>query len=95
MYFLIPETKGHTLEETGHLFGDDVHVAHFWYGASEEEKAKIERQALEDTKGLGCEGEECSGYGRQRNHHAERKCCPGVSCRHFYVELTLCEALAR
>jgi hypothetical protein len=51
MYFLFPETKGRTLEEIGHLFGDDLHVAHNWYGASEEEKAKIELQALEDTKG--------------------------------------------
>ena len=51
MYFLFPETKGRTLEEIGHVFGDDVHVAHNWYEASEDEKAKIEQQALEETKG--------------------------------------------
>jgi hypothetical protein len=51
IYFLFPETKGRTLEEIGHVFGDDMHVAHNWYEASEEEKAKIEQQALDETKG--------------------------------------------
>ncbi|ETI28370.1 hypothetical protein G647_00819 [Cladophialophora carrionii CBS 160.54] len=51
MYFLFPETKGRTLEEIGHVFGDDMHVAHNWYEATEEEKATIEQQALEETKG--------------------------------------------
>jgi hypothetical protein len=51
MYFLFPETKGRTLEEIGHVFGDDVHVAHNWYSATEEEKMKIEQMALKETEG--------------------------------------------
>ena len=51
MYFLFPETKGRTLEEIGHVFGDDVHVATQWYGASEDEKQKIDQQALKETDG--------------------------------------------
>jgi MFS family permease len=51
IYLFFPETKGRTLEEIGHVFGDDVHVAHNWYNASEDEKAKLEMQALEETKG--------------------------------------------
>lgn len=51
IYFLFPETKGRTLEEIGDLFGDDSHVASHWYGASEEERAKIEEQALRETEG--------------------------------------------
>lgn len=51
MYFLFPETKGRTLEEIGHVFGDDVHVATQWYGASDDDKQKIEAQALRETEG--------------------------------------------
>jgi len=40
--------KGRTLEEIGTLFGDD-HVASHWYGISEEERAKIDQDALKLT----------------------------------------------
>jgi len=48
MYFLFPETKGRTLEEIGTLFGDE-HIASHWYGISEEERAKIDQDALKLT----------------------------------------------
>ncbi|KIY01482.1 uncharacterized protein Z520_03034 [Fonsecaea multimorphosa CBS 102226] len=51
IYLFFPETKGRTLEEIGHVFGDDMHVATQWYDASDEEKRKIEEQALRDTEG--------------------------------------------
>ncbi|OQV04609.1 hypothetical protein CLAIMM_09464 [Cladophialophora immunda] len=51
IYLFFPETKGRTLEEIGHVFGDDMHVATQWYDASEEEKRKIEEQALKETEG--------------------------------------------
>jgi hypothetical protein len=40
-----PETKGRTLEEIGALFGD-THIASRWYGMSEEEKARVAREAV-------------------------------------------------
>ncbi|EXJ70257.1 uncharacterized protein A1O5_06325 [Cladophialophora psammophila CBS 110553] len=51
IYLFFPETKGRTLEEIGYLFGDDMHVATQWYDASEDEKRKIEEQALKETEG--------------------------------------------
>jgi sugar porter (SP) family MFS transporter len=48
IYFLFPETKGRTLEEIGALFGDE-HVASVWYGASEEQRAKIAREAMREA----------------------------------------------
>jgi hypothetical protein len=47
IYFLFPETKQRTLEEIGEIFGDKV-AAHY-YGASEEERAEIKRNALKMT----------------------------------------------
>ncbi|EXJ65474.1 hypothetical protein A1O7_01815 [Cladophialophora yegresii CBS 114405] len=51
VYFLFPETKGRTLEEIGHVFGDDLTVAHQWYSATAEEKEEMARQALRETEG--------------------------------------------
>jgi hypothetical protein len=47
IYFLFPETKQRTLEEIGEIFGDKV-AAHY-YGASEEERAEIKKNALKMT----------------------------------------------
>lgn len=47
IYFLFPETKQRTLEEIGEIFGDKI-AAHY-YGASEEERAEIKRNALKMT----------------------------------------------
>lgn len=45
----IVQTKRRTLEEIGEIFGDK-HVAAHWYGISEEEKAKIAREAMRVTE---------------------------------------------
>jgi hypothetical protein len=47
IYLLFPETKQRSLEEIGEIFGDKV-AAHY-YGASEEERAEIKRNALKMT----------------------------------------------
>jgi hypothetical protein len=65
MYFLFPETKGRTLEEIGHVFGDDVHVAHNWYSATEDEKMKIEQMALKETEGGRLPGKTVNGHASQ------------------------------
>jgi MFS family permease len=53
IYFLFPETKGRTLEEIGALFGD-THIASHWYDLTQEEKDKLQDEAL---RGLGGEKE--------------------------------------
>ena len=49
IYFLFPETKGRTLEEIGKLFGD-THIAHQWYGISEEERHRIAEEAAKEME---------------------------------------------
>ena len=49
IYFMFPETKGRTLEEIGEIFGDKHVVAH-WYGISEDEKRRLEHQAMNITE---------------------------------------------
>lgn len=47
--FLFPETKGRTLEEIGALFGDEARIASRWYDATDEQREKLEEQAMHET----------------------------------------------
>lgn len=58
IYFCFPETKGRTLEEIGELFGDGDRVAAHWYHTTEEERAKIAEEALQDMKPSGSASDE-------------------------------------
>lgn len=48
VYFFCPETKNRSLEDINALFGEQVAIR--FYGASEEEKAELEKAALEDEE---------------------------------------------
>ena len=48
VYFMCPETKGRSLEDINAQFGEKVAI-HF-YGATEEEKAEMEKAAVEDEE---------------------------------------------
>jgi hypothetical protein len=50
IYFLFPETKGRTLEEIGALFGDE-HIASHWYDLTQEEKDRLQDEALRGLEG--------------------------------------------
>lgn len=70
------ETKGRTLEEIGSLFGDE-HIASHWYGISEEERAEIERNALQMTKSGHLPGDQAPEVGMKKEdsqmEHVEEK----------------------
>lgn len=48
VYFFCPETKNRSLEDINALFGEQVAIR--FYGATEEEKAELEKAALEDEE---------------------------------------------
>lgn len=48
VYFFCPETKNRSLEDINALFGEQVAIR--FYGASEEERAELEKAALEDEE---------------------------------------------
>ena len=48
VYFMCPETKARSLEDINAQFGDSVAI-HF-YGASEAEKAELEKAAMQDEE---------------------------------------------
>lgn len=48
VYFMCPETKGRSLEDINAQFGEQVAI-HF-YGATEEEKAQLEKAAMRDEE---------------------------------------------
>jgi Sugar (and other) transporter len=48
VYFMCPETKGRSLEDINAQFGEKVAI-HF-YGATEEEKAELEKAAIRDEE---------------------------------------------
>lgn len=44
VYFMCPETKGRSLEDINAQFGEQVAI--HYYGASEQEKAELEEEAM-------------------------------------------------
>ncbi|KAF2104643.1 MFS transporter [Rhizodiscina lignyota] len=68
IYFLFPETKGRTLEEIGALFGD-THIAHQWYGISEEERHRLAEEA---AKQMEIEPDDICGVNSVRRKYAAR-----------------------
>lgn len=48
VYFMCPETKGRSLEDINAQFGEQVAI-HF-YGATEEEKAELDKAAIRDEE---------------------------------------------
>ena len=48
VFFFCPETKNKSLEDINALFGDQVAIR--FYGATEEEKAELEKAAMEDEE---------------------------------------------
>lgn len=65
IYLLFPETKGRTLEEIGALFGD-THIAHQWYGISEEERHRIAGEAAKEMEAEFANGNG-TGNGKRNN----------------------------
>jgi len=48
VFFFCPETKNRSLEDINALFGEQVAIR--FYGATEDEKAELEKAAMEDEE---------------------------------------------